>query len=149
MAPLPDCRTIARETLPAVARGLRAEGWRLVTATCLPRPAGWTVIYHFERSERLCHLRVEVAPGTALPAIDEAYPAAFLVENEMHELQGLLVSGLSIDYEGRLYRDFDGREGEPHPAPAAAASGRSPAAASAPGPPAASGPPVRADEGGR
>ncbi len=135
MVPLPDCATVAPGALPATARGLRAEGWRLVTATCLPRPAGWTVIYHFEREERLRHVRVEVAPGTAVPAIDEAYPAAFLVENEMHELQGLPVSGLSIDYEGRLYRDFDGREGGLHPAPTASASG--PPTASAGGAPVA------------
>jgi hypothetical protein len=57
---------------------------------------------------------VEIGRQDAVPAIDEAYPAAFLVENEMSELQGLRVDGMSIDYGGRLYRDFDGPEGWVH-----------------------------------
>jgi hypothetical protein len=108
---LTDSRTVPPGELPDAARELRAGGWRFVTATCIPRPAGWTVLYHFERHERLCHLRVELGRAERMPAIDDAYPGAFLVENEMSELQGLPVSDLSIDYGGRLFRDFDGPEG--------------------------------------
>ena len=111
---LADCRTIPADGLPAEARRLRDEGWRFVTATAVPRRDAWTVLYHFERSELLCHLRVEIGLSDAVPAIDEAYPAAFLVENEMGELQGLRVAGMSVDYRGRLYRDFDGPEGWIH-----------------------------------
>jgi hypothetical protein len=80
----------------------------------VPRLDSWTVLYHFERDERLCHLRVEVGRTEPVPAIDDAYPAAFLVENEMSELQGLAVSGMAVDYGGRLYRDFEGPEGWVH-----------------------------------
>lgn len=111
---LADCRTIPPDGLPAETRRLRDGGWRFVTATAVPRPDAWTVLYHFERNERLCHLRVEIGLNDAVPAIDEAFPAAFLVENEMGELQGLRVAGMSIDYAGRLYRDFDGPEGWVH-----------------------------------
>jgi ech hydrogenase subunit D len=111
---LADCRTIPPDGLPGEARRLRDDGWRFVTATAVPRPDAWTVLYHFERNERLCHLRVEIGLRDAVPAIDEAYPAAFLVENEMGELQGLRVTGMSVDYGGRLYRDFDGPEGWIH-----------------------------------
>ena len=111
---LADCRTIPAGGLLAEARRLRDDGWRFVTATAVPRPDAWTVLYHFERNELLCHLRVEIGLSDAVPAIDEAYPAAFLVENEMGELQGLRVAGMSIDYGGRLYRDFDGPEGWVH-----------------------------------
>ncbi len=108
---LTDSRTVPSTELPDAARELHAGGWRFVTATCISRSAGWTVLYHFERHERLCHLRVELGQDERMPAIDDAYPGAFLVENEMSELQGLPVSGLSVDYGGRLYRDFDGPEG--------------------------------------
>lgn len=114
MRGLPACRTIAAVALPEAARGLRAADWRFVTATAVPHPDSWTVFYHFEREERLCHLRVEIGRTETVPAIDDAYPAAFLVENEMSELQGLAVSGMLIDYGGRLYRDFDGPEGWVH-----------------------------------
>ena len=109
MRELADARTVPREELPGAAAALRSDGWRFVTATCVARPGGWLVLYHFERRGGLRHLRVAVDAGQALPAIDAAYPAAFLVENEIAELHGLPVSGMAIDYGGRLYRDL----GEP------------------------------------
>jgi hypothetical protein len=114
MRALADCRTVGLDALPQAAAELRAAGWRLITASCMQHPDGRTVLFHLEREERLCHLRVEVAHGEAMPAIDAAFPAAFLVENEMSELQGLTVEGMSIDYGGRLYRDFDALEGAVH-----------------------------------
>lgn len=118
MPELQDCQGVSAAGLVEAVRGLHGEGWRFVTASCVPRSAGWTVLFHFERDERLCHLRVEVPADGRVPAIDEVYPAAFLVENEMSELQLLPVTDLSIDYGGRLYRDFDGPEGWVHdPAP--------------------------------
>jgi len=114
MRELSDARTVPAAELPAAAHLLRDEGWRFITATAVPEPGGWMVLYHFERDERLCHIRTRVARDDEVPAIDEAFPAAFLVENEMSELQGVRVSGLSIDYGGRLYRDFDGPEGWIH-----------------------------------
>lgn len=109
---LADTARLAAEALVAEAARLRAEGWRFITASCVRRPDGaLTVLYHFERDERLRHLRVELAAGERVPSIGDVYAGAFLVENEMIELQGLAVSGLTIDYGGRLYRDFDGPEG--------------------------------------
>jgi len=109
---LRDSERVAPAALIGAADELRSEGWRLITASCVRRPGGaFTVLYHFEREERLRHLRVEVGPGEAVPSIGGVYAGAFLVENEMIELQGLAVSDLVIDYGGRLYRDFDGPEG--------------------------------------
>jgi hypothetical protein len=108
-----DVRALQAADLPAEAGRLRDDGWRFVTATTLRRMDGWSVLYHFERDERLAHLRVEIARGGEVPAIDEAYPGAYLVENEMKELQGLPVTGMTIDYRGRLYRDIGGPEGAP------------------------------------
>lgn len=114
MPGLPDCRSVSVDALVDTAAALRADGWRFITATAVPRRTGWTVLYHFERDQRLRHLRIEVARDEEVPAIDAAFPAAFLVENEMSELQGIRVTGMSIDYGGRLYRDFDGTEGWTH-----------------------------------
>ena len=114
MSQLADTMPVLPGELPEAARNLRDEGWRFVTATAVPEPEAWMLLYHFERHERLCHLRTRIGQFEAVPAIDEAFPAAFLVENEMCELQGVRVSGMSVDYEGRLYRDFDGPEGWTH-----------------------------------
>ncbi len=112
---LPDCASVEVERLSEAVTALRDDGWRLVTATCIPRERGGrTVLYHFERAERLRHVRVEVPADGAVPSIAPAFPAAFLVENEMRELQGLAVTGLTVDYGGRLYRDEDQLEGFVH-----------------------------------
>ena len=111
MSRLPDCDQVEVAQLPDAVAALQRESWRFITASCVPRRSSWSVIYHFERGERLRHLRIEVPAGGALPSIGDVYGAAFLVENEMAELQGLPVSDLAIDYRGRLYRDFDGPEG--------------------------------------
>jgi hypothetical protein len=116
MSTLADCTTIEVGTLVEAARSLHEDGWRLVTATCVPRPGRRSVLYHFERDETLRHLRVELAGDEGVPSIGGVYPGAFLVENEMKELQGLTVTDLAIDYGGRLYRDFDGTEGWAHDA---------------------------------
>ncbi len=109
---LRDSERVTPAALVATAARLRSEGWRLITASCVRRPGGaFTVLYHFERDERLHHLRVEVGAREPVPSIGGVFAGAFLVENEMIELQGLAVSDLAIDYGGRLYRDFDGPEG--------------------------------------
>lgn len=116
MATLADARTIDVAALPDEVRVLHDDGWRLVTASCVPRSGRRTVLYHFEREEHLRHLRVELTGDEGVPSIGAVYPGAFLVENEMKELQGLVVTDLAIDYGGRLYRDFDGPEGWAHDA---------------------------------
>lgn len=110
---LADCQTVGAGALLETARDLHDADWRLVTATCVPRRTGRTVLYHFERGEHLRHLRVELPMDGSVPSIGAVFPAAFLVENEMAELQDLSVAGLAIDYGGRLYRDFEGTEGGP------------------------------------
>jgi ech hydrogenase subunit D len=114
---LPDCERVPVAALVDAAGRLHDEGWRLVTASCVRRPDdAFTVLYHFEQDERLRHLRVELGAGDAVPSIGGVHASAFLVENEMIELQGLRVRDLAIDYGGRLYRDFDGPEGSQAPA---------------------------------
>jgi ech hydrogenase subunit D len=111
---LADCTTVTPEGLTGEVRALHDQGWRLITATCVPRPDRRTVLYHFERGDALRHLRVELTADGSVPSIGAIYPGAFLVENEMQELQGLTVTDLAINYGGRLYRDFDTPEGWVH-----------------------------------
>lgn len=113
---LADCPTVGPDALLTEVGALHDEGWRFVTASCVPRPGRRTVLYHFERGETIRHLRVELPADGSVPSIGGIYAGAFLVENEMIELQGLAVSDLAVDYGGRLYRDFDGPEGWAHDA---------------------------------
>lgn len=41
--------------------------------------------------------------GPSVPSVSELFPNAFMFENEMHDLFGVEVSGISLDYRGGFY----------------------------------------------
>ena len=96
------------ELLPRV-KGLRDSGFRLVQIHCV-QPSHWELNYSFDKGYRLVTLKIETAERPDLPSISDFYPSAFLYENEIHELYGIAVSGMSIDFKGHLY---EGRQAEP------------------------------------
>lgn len=81
---------------------LRQQEHRLITLTCLDTGDGHDVIYHFDLNYEMTHLRLHLAPGKTLRSICSLYPAAMIVENEIKDHFGIEVSGLSIDFQGRL-----------------------------------------------
>lgn len=118
------------EILPRVKR-LRDEGFRLVQIHCV-QPSHWELHYSFDKDYRLVTLKIVTPERPDLPSISDFFPSAFLYENEIHELYGIRVSGMLIDYEGHLY---EGRVAEPFVKPPAApnAAGRAPSGGGAGG----------------
>lgn len=47
---------------------------------------------------------VNVPDGEHVPSITEWYPAAFVFENETHDLFGIHIDGINIDFGGEFYR---------------------------------------------
>jgi len=109
------------EEIPAAAllervQKMRAEGWRLVHAACTRLVADQEVSYCFDRDGQsldspdsaslhgMHTLRVRL-PMTdpELPSISPFYWPAFLYENEMHDLFGISVKGMAVDFQGHLY----------------------------------------------
>jgi NADH:ubiquinone oxidoreductase subunit C len=76
---------------------------RFVTATCIDADTDLEILYHFAEADTLSHLRIVVPKGDEVPSISGVYLCAFLVENEMIELFGANITGVAIDYKGRLY----------------------------------------------
>ena len=75
---------------------------RFVTATCLDLGDRFEVLYHFDKGLELKHLRVLVGKDEEVPSLSGIYLCAFLVENEMRELFGINITGIALDYRGRL-----------------------------------------------
>jgi ech hydrogenase subunit D len=96
------------ENLVDQAQRVRQAGARMVTATGLDEGDNHTVIYHFDIRGELSHLRLTVPKSTAIPSISSVFPGAFLIENEMKELIGINITGMSVDYGGRLFMIEDG-----------------------------------------
>ena len=81
-----------------------AEGYRLVQIGCSTLTDGYELNYSFDRDNRFKNLRVTVVPDEEVPSISMIYQNAFLYENEIHDLFGIPVTNISIDYGGALYR---------------------------------------------
>jgi ech hydrogenase subunit D len=83
---------------------LFAEGYRLVQIGCSTLPGGYELNYSFDKDYRFKNLRFTALPGEEVPSISVIYPNAFLYENEIHDLFGVPVKNIAIDYRGTLYR---------------------------------------------
>jgi ech hydrogenase subunit D len=109
------------EEIPAAAllervQKMRSEGWRLVHAACTRLVADQEVNYCFDRDGQsldspdsatlrgMHTLRVRLPMiDPELPSISSFYWPAFLYENEMHDLFGITVKGMAVDFHGHLY----------------------------------------------
>jgi ech hydrogenase subunit D len=104
------------ESLLGRVQKMRTEGWRLVHAACTRLVADQEVNYCFDRDGQsldspdsaslhgMHTLRVRLPMlEPELPSISAFYWSAFLYENEMHDLFGITVKGMAIDFQGHLY----------------------------------------------
>ncbi len=107
---------IAIGTLLERVQLMKAAGWRLVQICCTRLVADQEVSYSFDRdaeaghpdgahpAEGLYTLRVRVPiHDPELPSISSFYWSAFLYENEMHDLFGVKVKGMAVDFKGHLF----------------------------------------------
>lgn len=79
---------------------------RLVQIGCTRTGEGqFEVNYSFDENLSFSNFRVVVNSAVdQLPSISGIYWNAFLYENEIHDLFGITVDGMVIDYKGRFYR---------------------------------------------
>ena len=107
-------------TLLERVQSMRTGGWRLVQICCTRLVADQEVNYSFDRdatqagdagqpdsaspADGLHTLRVRLPiHDPELPSISAFYWSAFLYENEMHDLFGVRVKGMAIDFKGHLF----------------------------------------------
>jgi len=96
--------SVDKSDLVGMVAELFAEGYRLVQIGCSTLAKAYEITWSFDREYRFRNLRVTVAPGEEVPSISVIYPNAFLYENEIHDLFGVAVSRIAVDYGGTLYR---------------------------------------------
>ncbi len=95
---------IGKNDLVGRVAQLFAEGYRLVQIGCTTLESAYELNYSFDKDYRFTNLRMTVAPDEEVPSISVIYPNAFLYENEIHDLFGIVVKNIAIDYAGSLYR---------------------------------------------
>jgi ech hydrogenase subunit D len=80
------------------------EGYRLVLVTCTKIEDDYEITYSFDKDYSFQSLRMTIAAGTEIPSISSIYWGAFIFENEIHDLFGIKVNGMNVDYKGNLYK---------------------------------------------
>ena len=100
-----------KEALLARVGEYHKAGWRLalINATTVPAPDESTLgtfelSWAFAKDTEFATIRETVTLADEIPSISEFFGAAFLYENEIRELFGLIVTGLGLDLGGQLYK---------------------------------------------
>jgi len=99
----PIIPTETRDLLAGVS-ALHKGGYRLVAISTTKLGETFQVDYSFDRDFSFRTLRLLVQEGTTLPSITDMYWAAFPYENEMHDLFGITVTGIAVDFKGTFIK---------------------------------------------
>ena len=97
-------REISPEALLDEASKLKYDGYSLVQICCTKAGEEYELTYSFGLEYDLLNLRFLVADGTEISSISHIFPSAFFYENEVHDLFGVPVARMTVDYKGTLYR---------------------------------------------
>ncbi|MEN6341521.1 MAG: NADH-quinone oxidoreductase subunit C [Methanospirillum sp.] len=82
----------------------KAAGDRMVAISCAVVEGTNEITYSFEdRDHRFVNLRITVPPDATIPSVTSLYWGAFVYENEIHDLYGLTVEGMNVDFGGHFY----------------------------------------------
>ena len=92
--------------LVGAAQAYKGKGWRF--AQCCASRNGddaFELLYSFvdDATNEVANLRVCVTSADEIPSVGGIFPAAFMFENEMHDLYGLTVVDMNLDYRGGFY----------------------------------------------
>ena len=97
--------TINADELLSQLEKLKNSGHRLIQICCTKIADTIEVNYSFDKNYSFTNLRVILpseAPG--IDSVSAVYLQALLYENEMHDLFGVEVKNMAIDYKGTFYR---------------------------------------------
>jgi ech hydrogenase subunit D len=96
--------TISPEELVSKTANYKTNGFRLVAISCATLKDHMELSYSFDKEYSLESLRINLTDKKELPSISSVFWNAFLYENEIHDLFGVKVTGINIDYKGNFYK---------------------------------------------
>lgn len=99
-----DFRDLGPEEVFATAERLKGEGYRMVQICGVTGEGSTELIYSFDRDYMLLNLKVTVPFDTPVKSITPVYWAAFVYENEIHDLFGVDFEDSKLDYKGSFFR---------------------------------------------
>lgn len=101
---VPEVSDIRKDELVSKVEGLKKSNYRLVQIDCTELEQ-FEINYTFDKDYILRNLRLRLdKTGEEIPSISGVYWNAFIYENEIHDLFGIGVKGMAVDFGGNLYR---------------------------------------------
>lgn len=98
-----NIQVIEPADLVNTARVMKAEGYRMVQICANRIPEANELTYSFDKDHELRHFRVIVPDGTDIESITDSYFAAFVYENEIHDLFGVDIKHIALDFRGNFF----------------------------------------------
>lgn len=104
MAFTTDFSVCTIEGLPELSSRMKAEGWRFVQLLGVNTDEGIDLIYSFMKDEVLANYTIKgVTKSDTVSSITGDFLAAFVFENETHDLFGVNITDIAIDFQGNFY----------------------------------------------
>ncbi|MDD4126123.1 MAG: NADH-quinone oxidoreductase subunit C [Methanomicrobium sp.] len=95
---------ILTEELLKTVQKMHDNGYRLVQIGCGKFGDIFEINYSFDKEYAFENLRVTITEGEKVPSISDIYWGSFIYENEIHDLFGVSVTGINLDFKGNLIR---------------------------------------------
>ena len=108
-----DFRPLAIDQLIDTCKEYKEKGYRLdQLLPKLERDDTITLIYTFVMGEEIVNFKIGgiIKNETVVPSVTELFIAAFVFENEAHELYGVNIEGNVLDFKGNFYKFPEGVE---------------------------------------
>ena len=86
------------------AQRLKYEGFHLMQQCATRTEGGYELIYSFGKALDVTQIKIILTEDQNINSISSVFPCAFLYENEMHDLFGVDIQMISLDYKGSFYR---------------------------------------------
>ena len=97
-------KKLSPEAVPGKAKELKAEGYRMVQICGITGEGSTELVYSFDKDHSLVNYNVTVPFGTVVKSITPTYWAAFVYENEIHDLFDVEFEDSQLDYKGNFFR---------------------------------------------
>lgn len=95
---------ITVEELVPTMQQRKADGWSYIQMLAVRVDAGVDLVYTLVKDNVMEDIKiVDIAPETEVPSITDMYLSAFVFENEAHDLFGVKITGIAIDFKGNFY----------------------------------------------
>jgi len=95
---------VSPENIIDESQKLKFDGYHLMQQCATRIPDAYELIYSFGKNLEIKQLKITLPEENEISSITSIFPCAFIYENEMHDLFGVKIKMINIDYNGKLYR---------------------------------------------